>query len=205
MKLSQLQIAACAILLLTSGLMAQLGPDVAVMEIQFGKEKERERVVIGLYDTTTPATVQSFKELIGKKFYNNMRFHRAFPNSLVQTGDPASRRGDSSQSGTGGPGYTIPAEINKPTVRGAVATARLGDRVNPAKASNGSQFFVCLEPMPKISKQYTVFGEILEGMDVLERVSNARTDSNDFPIEKIVIRKVTLEPRLPAAPAPTTN
>jgi len=187
------------VLLAFSPASAQLGPEVAIMEIQFGREKERQIVVIGLYDSVAPTTVQNFKDLVTGRFYNNMRFHRAFPNSLVQTGDPLSRRGENYRSGTGGPGYTLPAEINKPTVRGAVAMARVTGPVNPAKASNGSQFFVCLEPMPQLNREYTVFGEILEGMEVLERVSNARTDSNDFPIERIIIRRVELQPRVPVS------
>ena len=177
------------------------GPEVAVLEIQFGREKERQRVVIGLYDTTAPVTVESFKELVQRRFYNGMRFHRAFPNVLVQTGDPISRRGPSELSGTGGPGYTLPAEIRAPVKKGAVVTARLQDNINPARASNGSQFFVALEDMPQLNGKYTVFGEILEGLDVLERISNTRTDSNDFPMEKIVIRRVTIQPLVPPEPA----
>lgn len=172
-----------------------LGPEVAVLEITFGRERERQRVVLGLFDAAAPQTVENFKELIGRRFYNGMRFHRAFPNSLVQTGDPLSRHGQMELSGTGGPGYTIPAEIRLPLIKGAIATARLPDRTNPSRASNGSQFFVCLEAMPHLDGQYTVFGEVLEGMEVLERVSNTRTNSNDFPLEKIIIRRVTLEPR----------
>ncbi|MFV0338352.1 MAG: peptidylprolyl isomerase [Chthoniobacterales bacterium] len=182
---------------------AQLGPDVAVLEIQFGKEKTRETVILGLYDQDTPQTVANFKDLINRRFYNGMRFHRAFPGTLVQTGDPYSKRGPSLRSGTGGPGYTIPSEIRKTPLKGRIAAARLPDKINPARENNGSQFFVCLQSMPDLNKQYTVFGEVLEGMEVLERISNAPADSNDFPIEKIVIRRVTLQPRIPAAAVAT--
>lgn len=202
-----------AILLsLTTALHAQLGPDVAVFQIQFGKDKALQQVVIGLYDSVAPVTVENFKELVAKKYYNGMRFNRAFPNSLVQTGDPNSRRGPSDRSGTGGPGYTLPAEINKPHVRGAVAMSRIGDLNNPAKVSNGSQFYVALQPLPNLNGNYTVFGEVLEGLDVLDKISTSRTDSNDFPVEKIVIRKVTIAPRgstavtqPPAAPLPQAS
>jgi cyclophilin family peptidyl-prolyl cis-trans isomerase len=178
----------------------ELGPDVVVLEIQLGRSRERERVVIGLYDFAAPQTTANFKELVQRRFYNNMRFHRLFPNTLVQTGDPRSRRGQRELSGTGGPGYTLPAEIRLPHETGSLSMARLPDRINPSKASNGSQFFVCLQPMPALNGQYTVFGRVLEGMEVLTRISNTRTDSNDFPIEKIVIRRATLEPRLTLAP-----
>jgi len=179
---------------------APLGPEVAVMEIKIGKEREPRRVVIGLYDTTTPLTVQNFKELIDRRYYKGMRFHRVFPDTLVQTGDPESKRGPGDFSGTGGPGYTVPAEIREKHKTGAVAMARLPGKVNPTKASNGSQFYIALTPMPDLDGEYTVFGEVLEGMETLREISNFRTDSNDFPLEKIVIRSIKIEPRIPVAP-----
>lgn len=193
---------------------AQLGPEVAVLEIQFGKtrgwwpfrqERDLEYVTIGLYDNAAPATTANFKELVTRGFYNNMRFHRAFADTLVQTGDPYSRRGPRELSGTGGPGHTLPAEIGLRHKAGAVAMARLPDRINPARQSNGSQFYICLQPMPDLNGQYTVFGEVLAGMEVLERISNSRVDSNDFPLEHIIIRRVTLQPRLPEAPQPAAG
>lgn len=180
---------------------AQPGPDVAVFEVRFGKEKETPRFVIGLYDSAAPQTVESFKNLVRRGFYKGMRFHRVFPDLLVQTGDPESRRGQSDISGTGGPGFTIPAELGLPIKKGSVAAARLPDKTNPSRVSNGSQFFVALREMPDLTGKYTVFGEVLEGMEVLERISRARADSNDFPVEKIVIRRVRLEPRF-ASPNP---
>ena len=174
---------------------ATVGPEVAVMQIKVGKERQFQQVVIGLYDDAAPQTVANFKELCRKRFYNGMRFHRAFPSTLVQTGDPKSRHGVADQSGTGGPGYTIPAELGRNHVRGTVAMSRLADLVNPSKASNGSQFYVCLTPMPKLNGKYTVFGEVLEGLDVLDFISNQPTDSNDFPLAKIVIKSITIQPR----------
>ena len=174
---------------------ATVGPEVAVMQIKIGKEKALQQVVLGLYYDAAPATVANFKELCRKRFYNGMRFHRVFPSALVQTGDPMSRRGVADRSGTGGPGYTIPAELGRNHVRGTVAMSRLGDTVNPSKASNGSQFYVCLAPMPKLDGKYTVFGEVLEGLDVLDSISNQPSDSNDFPLAKIVIKSITIQPR----------
>ena len=104
---------------------ATVGPEVAVMQIKVGKEKRFQQVVLGLYDDAAPATVANFKELCRKRFYNGMRFHRAFPITLVQTGDPMSRHGVADRSGTGGPGYTIPAELGRNHVRGAVAMSGL--------------------------------------------------------------------------------
>lgn len=177
-----------------------LGPDVAVLQIRVGKAKELQRVVIGLYDNATPLTVANFKELARKKFYNGMQFHRVFPGSFVQTGDPSSKHGQADRTGTGGPGYTLPAEIKLRHEKGSVAMARLPDNINPAKNSNGSQFYACLKPLPKLDGQYTVFGEILEGLDVLDYISNQPTNSNDFPLQKIVIKSIVIEPRT-ASPA----
>lgn len=178
---------------------ANLGPEVAVLQIQFPKEKQPRQVIIGLHDDSAPYTVENFKKLIQKKFYNGLRFHRAFPGTLVQTGDPMSRWGQGDKTGTGGPGWTLPAEIRLKHTKGAVAMARLPDKINPAKNSNGSQFYVCLAPMPNLDGQYTVFGTVLEGMDVLEEISKAPTNSNDFPLPKIRIKSIVLTPRDQAA------
>ena len=184
-----------AISLTASSMAATLGPDVAVMEIRMGKEKQTRQVVLGLHDESAPYTVENFKTLVRKKFYNGLRFHRIFPGSFVQTGDPSSRRGQTEKTGTGGPGYTLPAEIKLKHNKGAVAMARLPDKINPAKNSNGSQFYVCLTPLPKLDGQYTVFAQVLEGLDVLEAISNEPTNSDDFPLPKIVIKSIVLQPR----------
>jgi cyclophilin family peptidyl-prolyl cis-trans isomerase len=177
---------------------APIGPDVAVLSIKIGREKTPQRVVIGLYEDAAPQTVANLKELARRKFYNGMRFHRVFEHYLVQTGDPYSKGGDNERSGTGGPGYTLPAEIARKHVRGAVAMSRLDDKVNPTRASNGSQFYVCLVPMPQLDGKYTVFGEVIEGFEVLDYISGRPTNSNDFPLEKIVITSIKIEPRVTA-------
>ena len=174
---------------------ANLGPEVAVVQIQFPKEKQTRQVVIGLHDDSAPYTVENFKKLIQKKFYNGLRFHRAFPGALIQTGDPGTRWGQGDKTGTGGPGWTLPAEIRLKHAKGSVAMARLPDKINPAKNSNGSQFYVCLALMPKLDGQYTVFGTVLEGLDVLEEISKAPTNSDDFPLPKIRIKSIVLTPR----------
>jgi len=161
--------------------------------------------VIDLYEKDAPLTVANFEKLVQEGYYDGMRFHRVFPNSLVQSGDPYSRHGDSDRSGTGGPGYTAPAEIKRQHVIGAVATSRLEDDINPSRASNGSQFYVCLEPMPQLDGKYTVFGEVIEGLDVLKFISEQPVDSNDFPLEKIVIQSITLEPRVAPVTTGQTN
>ena len=173
----------------------QLGPDVVVMDIKVGKDPELKRVVLGLYDEAAPLHTENRKALVRQKFYKGMQFHRAFPGTLVQTGDPYSKRGPNDRTGTGGPGWTIPAEIRLPHLKGSVAMARLDDKVNPARVSNGSQFYITLKPTPALNGQYTVFGRVLEGLEHLEFISRQRTDRNNFPLEKVVIKRIVLEPR----------
>jgi len=178
----------------------QLGPDVVVMDIKVGKERDLRRVVIGLYDGAAPQHAENFKELARTRYYKGMQFHRAFPGALVQTGDPYSRRGPNVRTGTGGPGWTIPAEIRLPHNKGSLAAARLDNKINPARVSNGSQFYVTLKPMPALNGQYTVFGRVLEGLEHLEEISRQRTDRNNFPLEKVVIKRIVLEPRAGTEP-----
>jgi peptidyl-prolyl cis-trans isomerase B (cyclophilin B) len=108
-------------------------------------------------------------QLAQKKFYNNLTFHRVVPGFVVQGGDPTG-------TGTGGPGYTIPAEINLPHKEGALAWARLpemgpnGQPVNPEKRSSGSQFYITLAPQPALDGGYTVFGQTVEGMEVAKQI-----------------------------------
>lgn len=163
------------------------------MLIKFPKEKAPKRVVITLRDDAAPQTAANFRELANKHYFDGMRFHRVFPHSLVQSGDPKSRHGETEHSGTGGPGYTLPPEIRLPHDRGAVAASRLPDKINPLRRSNGSQFYICLESMPNLNGQYTVFGKVTEGFDVLDKVSELRANSNNFPIEKVEIVSVRME------------
>ena len=172
------------------------GPQVAVMLVKLPKKKQPQRVVIALRESAAPQTTASFKELANRHYYDGIWFHRLFPHSLVQTGDPKSRHGESSYSGTGGPGYTLPAEIKLPHIKGAVAASRLPNDINLSSRSNGSQFYICLEPMPQLNGQYTVFGQVVEGMEVLDALSTIKTNNNNFPIEKVTIVSLRMEPRV---------
>ena len=187
--LSELLFTGCASAPQTAG----TGPESAVMLVKVRKEKKPQRIVIQLREDAAPQTVANFKELVRRHYYDGMRFHRLFPHQLVQTGDPKSRRGESDRSGTGGPGYTIPSEIRLKLDKGAVVASRLPDTINPTKASNGSQFFVCIAPMPQLNGQYTVFGTVTEGLDVLDAISGIPVDSNDFPLEKVVIKSIRMQ------------
>jgi len=178
--------------------------DVALLEIRFDDGTTRQ-VAIEFYEKDAPATVANFKKLAGKGFYKGCAFHRAIPTAIVQTGDPLSKKKDRSAVGTGGPGYTQAPEIRRKHTKGAVAAARLADKVNPQRRSNGSQFYVCISPQPQLDGKYTVFGNVIRGLDVLETISNRSADTNDYPIERVILRKVSIIPRekLPGTPSPT--
>lgn len=115
-----------------------------------------------------PLSVTNFIMLAEKGFYNGLIFHRVVPNFVIQGGDP-------SGNGTGGPGYTVPAEIGLPHIQGALAWARLGDNVNPQKRSSGSQFYITLGEISYLDGQYTVFGETISGMDVVKKIEMGDT------------------------------
>ena len=176
--------------------------EVVLMHIRFGKEKALHPVAIELYEADAPSTSTNFKKLVRDGFYKGLAFHRAIPKTLVQVGDPKSGKKDRADVGTGGPGYTIPAEIRRKHTRGAVAAARLPDKINPSRMSNGSQFYVTLRPLPELDGQYTVFGNVIYGLETLEAISEKPVDSNDYPIERVTVRSMKVLPReeLPAPP-----
>ncbi len=114
---------------------------------------------IELFPEDAPKTVESFVALARRGFYDGLTFHRVVPGFVVQGGDP---QGD----GSGGPGYRLKAEFNQRRhVRGTVAMARAQD-----PDSAGSQFYICFGPQPHLDGQYTVFGQVVEGMDVVDRI-----------------------------------
>ena len=148
-------------------------------------------MTITLFDQDAPATVENFKKLAVKKFYKGLMIHRIVPETLVQMGDPLSRTKDRSRVGTGGPEYTLPSEVNRHKhVRGAVAMAALPETLNPAHVSNGSQFYIVLRPQPDLDKDYTVFGEVTAGLDFLDSISRRGRDTNDYPLERVMIRSI---------------
>jgi cyclophilin family peptidyl-prolyl cis-trans isomerase len=176
--------------------------DVALLDIRFEDGTVRQ-VAFEFYEKDAPQTVENFKKLAKKGFYKGCAFHRAIPTAIVQTGDPLSKKKDRTAVGTGGPGYTLPPEIHRSHAKGAVAAARLGDKVNPQRRSSGSQFYVCVSPQHQLDGKYTVFGNVIRGLDVLETISNRSADTNDYPIERILLKRVSIVPRekLPAPAA----
>lgn len=131
-------------------------------------------IVCQLYPDKAPISVTNFIQLSQGGFYNGLTFHRVVPHFVIQGGDPEG-------SGKGGPGYTTPAEINLSHQKGALAWARLPDQVNPQKRNSGSQFYLTLEKVPYLDGEYTVFGQALSGLEIMETIAQGDT------IEKIDI------------------
>lgn len=146
----------------------------------------------------TPLHRDNFIKLANEGFYNGILFHRVINGFMIQTGDPLTKdpeKGD--LYGTGGPGYTIPAEFVNEYYhkKGALAAARRGDIANPTKASSGSQFYLvqdedaCLQ----LDGEYTIFGETVEGLDVIDKIAAVQTDRRDRPVRDIKIISVKLD------------
>jgi len=120
-------------------------------------------IVCELDPKKAPLSVTNFCQLAEGGFYNNLLFHRVVPNFVIQGGDPEG-------TGRGGPGYTVPAEIGLKHEKGALAWARLPDQVNPQKRSSGSQFYITLEKVPYLDGEYSVFGQTISGLDVINKI-----------------------------------
>jgi cyclophilin family peptidyl-prolyl cis-trans isomerase len=139
-------------------------------------------ITLRLFDEDAPKTVSNFKQLAGQGFYDGLIFHRVIPDFMIQGGCPQG-------TGTGGPGYTFEDEINEhKVVRGALAMANAGPD------TNGSQFFiVTTAEAPWLDGKHTVFGEVADGMDVVDRIGGTQTDSRDRPVDAIGIETLTFD------------
>lgn len=142
---------------------------------------------IALDDAAAPKTVENFLKLVNAGFYDCLTFHRVAQGFVIQGGDP---KGD----GSGGPGYTVPAEIKLTHKRGAIAMARLGDQVNPNKESSGSQFYVALNDLPQLDGQYTVFGLVTNGLEVADKIGALETNppGDGAPLKPVIITKAVI-------------
>ena len=154
---------------------------IAVIETNFGN------IVIQLYPDVAPGHVENFVKLAQDGFYDGTTFHRVIPDFMIQGGDPNSKDEDRSNDGQGGPGFTINAEFSDvPHKRGILSMARAQD-----PNSAGSQFFIVVKDSNFLDGQYTVFGEVIEGMDVADKIVNVERDGMDNPLEKVTM-KVTI-------------
>lgn len=151
-------------------------------------------ITVKLY-SDTPKHRDNFVKLASEGFYNGVLFHRVIDGFMIQTGDPLTK--DPSEAdyyGTGGPGYTIPAEFNPALVhkKGALAAARRGDAANPKKESSGSQFYIVQDEANcrQLDGEYTVFGETINGIDVIDKIASVATDRRDRPERDIHIKYI---------------
>ena len=221
--------------LIIIGLTSLLFSQCSIINNVTGKNKKMEKTIettegkikIRLYDET-PLHKANFDKLCNEKFYDGIIFHRVIKGFMIQTGDPASKNPTpEGRYGSGGPGYTIPAEF-VPTLfhkKGAIAAARMGDMGNPEKASSGSQFYIVVGEVytldklkkleanmqrsipefkfseeaiqayttiggtPHLDGAYTVFGEVVEGIEVVDKIAKTPTGSMDRPNTDIFITK----------------
>ena len=178
-KLAMLMLAVGVIVLACAGNEAEAKAkrQVATFDTSMGTFK------IELYNDLAPKTVKNFTDLIGKKFYDGIIFHRVIDQFMIQGGCPLGR-------GTGGPGYTIPDEFGKGLKHdkpGILSMANAGPN------TGGSQFFITLVPCPWLDGKHAIFGHVIEGMNVIEAIGKVPTDSQDRPLKKVVMEKVTVK------------
>ena len=198
--------------------------EAAVLETTAGT------IVLRFFDKEAPRHAANFRKLVKEGFYNGLTFHRVIPGFMIQGGDPNSKDKNPLNDGQGGPGYTLPAEINaRPHTRGALSAARLSDMVNPQKESSGSQFYLVqkgpwtvdelkelemrirmgnpnfsfsekqielyttIGGTPHLDGEYTVYGEVVSGLEVVDKIAMAKADGRNRPFENIVILKAHLK------------
>jgi peptidyl-prolyl cis-trans isomerase B (cyclophilin B) len=150
----------------------------AIIETKFGSMEIR------FFPDIAPNHVNNFIELAKKGFYDGTTFHRVIPGFMIQGGDPNSKDPDKSKHGMGGPGYAIKAEFNeKAHKRGILSMARAA---NPDSA--GSQFFICVADSFFLDRQYTVFGEVVSGMEAADKIVSQQRDRMDNPTERIEMK-----------------
>ncbi|HDZ61756.1 MAG TPA: peptidylprolyl isomerase [Nitrospirae bacterium] len=150
----------------------------AVIETKFGN------IELKFFPDVAPGHVENFIKLAKSGFYDGTTFHRVIPGFMIQGGDPNSKSPDKSKHGMGSPGYTIKAEFNKkPHKRGTLSMARSG---HPDSA--GSQFFICVADAAFLDGQYTAFGEVVSGLDAVDKIVSQPRDSNNNPNERIEMK-----------------
>lgn len=148
--------------------------------------------IVFLLSDQTPLHKANFIKLAKSGFYDGTSFHRIIKTFMIQGGDPNSKDTDPNNDGIGGPGYTIPAEIvpGLSHIQGAVAAARMGDQENPAKASSGSQFYIVenRDGTHFLDNNYTVFGQVIKGLDVVEKIAEQPKNMADRPDPTITMQ-----------------
>jgi cyclophilin family peptidyl-prolyl cis-trans isomerase len=168
-----------------------LDDEVAVLDTNMGK------ITLGFFPNAAPNHVANFKKLARSGFYDGTKFHRVIAGFMIQGGDPLSKGPDPSTWGTGNSGTWLKAEFSTIShKKGILSMARRGDSVDSASC----QFFIMLQDKPGLDNQYSVFGKVLEGQEVVDKIGATKTDSSDHPTTPVVIKKVTIEKRTQSAP-----
>lgn len=159
--------------------------------------EDDQEIIIELFPDIAPNTVANFVTLIEDGFYDSLIFHRVIPGFMIQGGDPEG-------NGLGGPDYSIAGEFTENGFendlshdRGIISMAR-----SQSPNSAGSQFFIMHEASPHLDEQYAAFGQVLEGMDVVDQIANLELDNNDKPLEDSVMESVTVDTKGVAYPEP---
>lgn len=163
---------------------AKKSDDIVVIEMDFGE------IEFGLFHDAAPLNVENIVKLVKKDFYNGTTFHRVVPDFVIQGGDPLTKDKNPANDGTGGPGYYIKDEYSKELkhLKGTVALAKAADD------RNGSQFYICLAKQNFLDGKYTIVGQVIKGMDVVQKIAKVKTDKrNDRPIENVTMKKVYMK------------
>jgi peptidyl-prolyl cis-trans isomerase B (cyclophilin B) len=162
----------------------QMSETRAIIETNLGE------VELKFFPEKAPNHVDNFITLAKEGFYDGTIFHRVIPGFMIQGGDPKSKSPNRVGHGTGGPGYTVKAEFSDiPHKRGILSMAR-----SQHPDSAGSQFFICVADAQWLDGQYTVFGEVVSGMDVVDRIVSQPKDRRDNPIERVEMKVKVIEP-----------
>lgn len=170
-------------LMLTTGVSAADAQKYAVIETKFGN------IEILFLPELAPNHVENFIKLAESGIYDGTIFHRVIPGFMIQGGDPNTKGMDKSKYGTGGPGYTVKAEFSdRPHVRGVVSMAR-----SQHPDSAGSQFYIVVKDSNFLDRKYTVFGEVISGMEVVDEIVSQQRDRRDNPLERIEMTVRILE------------
>ena len=165
------------LLIMSTFIFAEEPVPTSVIETKFGN------IELRFFPDDAPKHVDNFLTLARSGFYDGTIFHRVIPGFMIQGGDPLTKGTDKSLYGTGGPDYKIPSEFNKrPHKRGVLSMARSQD-----PNSAGSQFFIVVKDSKFLDGQYTVFGEVTEGIDIVDKIVSQKRDSKDKPLERIQI------------------
>ncbi len=161
----------------------KMSQTTAIIETKFGN------IELRFFPDVAPNHVNNFIELSKKGFYDGTLFHRVMPGFMIQGGDPNSKDPDRSKHGMGGPGFTVKAEFNNnPHKRGTLSMARSN---HPDSA--GSQFFICVAEAAFLNQKYTVFGEVVSGMEVADKIVSQPRDKKDNPLERVEMKVKIVE------------